>query len=87
MRRRHMLLFIAVLGLLSVALVAFLLYQSPLMTTVVLTAEAEPRAGVPAVGVADPVIDFTAPAYDGTTFSLAALRGKPVLIKFFRGHW
>jgi hypothetical protein len=43
--------------------------------------------GAPAVAVGRPVLDFTAPAADGRPFALASLRGRPYLLKFFRGHW
>jgi peroxiredoxin len=41
----------------------------------------------PAVRVGGPVLDFSATDDDGRPFSLASLRGRPVLLKFFRGHW
>jgi hypothetical protein len=41
----------------------------------------------PAVAVGEPIIDFTLPDHEGRPFDLAALRGKPFLLKFFRGHW
>ena len=44
-------------------------------------------AVVPAVAVGQPVLDFTAPDEDGKPYDLATLRGKPFLLKFFRGHW
>jgi len=40
-----------------------------------------------AVVVGGPIIDFTATDDEDRPFDLAALRGAPVLIKFFRGHW
>jgi cytochrome oxidase Cu insertion factor (SCO1/SenC/PrrC family) len=42
---------------------------------------------VPAVAVGAPLPDFTAPDENGAPFAIADLRGHPVLIKFFRGHW
>jgi ribose/xylose/arabinose/galactoside ABC-type transport system permease subunit len=30
---------------------------------------------------------FTAPDENGEPFDIASLRGSPVLLKFFRGHW
>jgi hypothetical protein len=42
---------------------------------------------VPKVAVGGPILDFTAPDDTGTAFELASLRGKPFLLKFFRGHW
>jgi len=41
----------------------------------------------PAVVVGDRVIEFTLPDHAGRPFALATLRGKPFLLKFFRGHW
>ncbi len=41
----------------------------------------------PAVKLGEPFLDFTAPDADGVPFHLGALRGKPFLLKFFRGHW
>jgi hypothetical protein len=41
----------------------------------------------PAVAVGRPILDFTAPDAEGQPFALASLRGRPFLLKFFRGHW
>ena len=41
----------------------------------------------PAVEVGSPVLDFEAPHAAGGSFDLASLRGRPFLLKFFRGHW
>jgi hypothetical protein len=41
----------------------------------------------PAVSVGAPIPDFEAPDAEGKPFALASLRGRPVLLKFFRGHW
>lgn len=41
----------------------------------------------PAIRVGEPILDFAAPDEAGKTFDLASLRGKPFLLKFFRGHW
>jgi len=41
----------------------------------------------PAVAVGGPILDFTAPDADGRPFQLSSLRGRPYLLKFFRGHW
>jgi hypothetical protein len=41
----------------------------------------------PAVAVGSPIIEFTLPDHEGRPFDLATLRGKPFLLKFFRGHW
>jgi hypothetical protein len=42
---------------------------------------------VPNVAVGGPILDFTAPDADGRPFQLSSLRGRPYLLKFFRGHW
>jgi len=39
------------------------------------------------VGVGQAAPDFTALDAHGAPFSPGGLRGKPVLLKFFRGHW
>jgi hypothetical protein len=41
----------------------------------------------PAVALGRPILDFTAPDAEGHPFALASLRGRPLLLKFFRGHW
>mgnify|MGYP001106539273 FL=1 len=41
----------------------------------------------PSVVVGGPILDFTAPDENGQPFDLASLRGRPFLLKFFRGHW
>ena len=41
----------------------------------------------PAVTVGGPLLDFTAPDENGKPFDLASLQGRPILLKFFRGHW
>jgi len=41
----------------------------------------------PAVAVGDRLLDFTAPDHAGRAFALSSLAGRPVLLKFFRGHW
>jgi hypothetical protein len=44
-----------------------------------------PAPGTVAVGEPAPL--FTADDADGRPFALAGLRGRPLLLKFFRGHW
>jgi hypothetical protein len=44
-------------------------------------------AATPAVQVGGPILDFVAPDEHGTPFDTASLRGRPYLLKFFRGHW
>ena len=41
----------------------------------------------PAVQVGGPILDFQAVDDRGASFDTAGLRGKPYLLKFFRGHW
>jgi len=41
----------------------------------------------PAFAIGSPLPGFTAPDETGATFDLASLAGRPVLMKFFRGHW
>jgi hypothetical protein len=43
--------------------------------------------GVPAVTVGQPILAFSAPDAEGRPFALSSLRGRPYLLKFFRGHW
>lgn len=45
------------------------------------------RTGSAAVAVGGPVVDFSATDDSGQPFDLARLRGRPFLLKFFRGHW
>ena len=42
---------------------------------------------VPAVIEGQPLPEFTALDETGAVFDSASLRGRPTLIKFFRGHW
>jgi len=41
----------------------------------------------PAIAVGGPMLDFTALDEHGAEFHLSSLRGRPILLKFFRGHW
>ena len=41
----------------------------------------------PAVSVGRPVVDFSTRDDAGEPFDTARLRGRPFLLKFFRGHW
>jgi hypothetical protein len=45
------------------------------------------RVGEGAIGVGDPLPDFSAPDENGAIFEAANLAGRPALLKFFRGHW
>jgi hypothetical protein len=40
-----------------------------------------------AIQVGESLRDFTAVDENGDEFSIASVAGKPVLLKFFRGHW
>ena len=40
-----------------------------------------------AVAVGEPLRDFSAPDENGEIIGLASTAGRPVLLKFFRGHW
>ena len=40
-----------------------------------------------AVRVGDRLRDFTAPDEQGEPFTLSGIEGRPILLKFFRGHW
>ena len=42
---------------------------------------------VPGVTVGQPALDFTTRDADGNNFTLSSLKGRPVLLKFFRGGW
>jgi hypothetical protein len=42
---------------------------------------------VPAVAVGRPLLAVQAPTDTGTPFDVSSLRGTPLLLKFFRGHW
>jgi hypothetical protein len=52
-----------------------------------LAAQSAQRRQPPAVAVGDRIIEFSLPDPEGRPFDLATLRGKPFLLKFFRGHW
>jgi hypothetical protein len=45
------------------------------------------KGGAGEFRVGQPVPDFSAPDENGEPFELASLAGRPVLLKFFRGHW
>jgi peroxiredoxin len=45
------------------------------------------RRRPPAVAVGEPVLDVTTTDDEGRAFTLSSLRGRPFLLKFFRGHW
>lgn len=40
-----------------------------------------------AVRLGDRLRDFTAPDEQGEPFTLSGIEGRPILLKFFRGHW
>lgn len=45
------------------------------------------KGGTGAFQVGSPVPDFSAPDDNASEFQLSSLSGKPLLLKFFRGHW
>ncbi len=52
-----------------------------------LAAQAGQRRTPAAVAVGGRILDFVLPDETGAPFDLASLRGRPFLLKFFRGHW
>jgi hypothetical protein len=52
-----------------------------------LAAQAGQLRSRPAAVVGGPIVDFVLPDHTGKPFDLATLRGRPFLLKFFRGHW
>jgi cytochrome oxidase Cu insertion factor (SCO1/SenC/PrrC family) len=52
-----------------------------------LRAQSAQAPKTPAVTVGGPILDFVAEDAAGEPFDLASLRGRPYLLKFFRGHW
>jgi hypothetical protein len=53
----------------------------------ILSSMAAQSAQSPALAVGDPILEFSATDENGEIFDSASLRGRPVLLKFFRGHW
>ncbi len=45
------------------------------------------KPNIPAVAVGGEMLALVAPDENGVDFDLSSLRGKPYLMKFFRGHW
>ena len=45
------------------------------------------KVGPDAIAVGEALRDFDAPDENGEIFRLATTRGRPLLLKFFRGHW
>ena len=45
------------------------------------------RVADDAVRVGESLRGFAAPDENGDDFSIASIAGKPILLKFFRGHW
>ncbi len=45
------------------------------------------RGGAGKFQLGAPVPDFRAPDENGEPFRLSSLAGRPLLLKFFRGHW
>jgi hypothetical protein len=72
-------------GLLGAMAAGFSLLGSGIFLGLAALGRQEPKE--PAVAVGSPVIDFSAPLDDDTLFDSNTLRGRPFLLKFFRGHW
>jgi hypothetical protein len=53
----------------------------------VLVAVSAQRAAADAIRVGEMLRDFTALDDRGELFSIASTAGRPLLLKFFRGHW
>jgi cytochrome oxidase Cu insertion factor (SCO1/SenC/PrrC family) len=53
----------------------------------ILSSMAAQSAQPPALAVGDPMLEFSAADENGEIFDSASLRGRPMLLKFFRGHW
>jgi len=53
----------------------------------VLTAISAQQVAPDAVSVGEVLRDFSAPDENGQTFELSQTAGRPLLLKFFRGHW
>ena len=53
----------------------------------VLSSLSRQSSNAPAVAVGQPMLEFSAPDENGEIFDSASLSGKPILLKFFRGHW
>jgi len=56
-------------------------------TLTLLVAISRQRAADDAIRVGEPLRAFTAPDEHDVPFSLASTAGRPILLKFFRGHW
>jgi hypothetical protein len=52
-----------------------------------LRAQSAQKPNRPAVEIGGPILAFSAPDENGVDFDLSNLKGKPYLLKFFRGHW
>jgi hypothetical protein len=72
-------------GLLGAMAAGFSMLGSGIFLGLSAISRQEPRE--PAVSVGSPIPDFTAPLDDDTLFDSTTLRGRPFLLKFFRGHW
>ncbi|MCA9737648.1 MAG: redoxin domain-containing protein [Gemmatimonadetes bacterium] len=46
-----------------------------------------PRTDLERVAVGTPAPDFTLAAYEGDPVRLSDLRGRPIVLVFYRGHW
>ena len=67
-----------VLAALSILLGAFFLFTVSISEQKGGSGELQPGSPLPA---------FSAPDHQGNTFDSSSLDGRPILLKFFRGHW
>lgn len=72
-------------GLLSVATGGLAAFVG--LTFVALRLQSGQRPNRPAVAIGEAMLAASAPDENGADFDLSILRGKPYLMKFFRGHW
>ena len=54
---------------------------------VILWAISAQKGGTGALQLGEPLLHFSAPDHQGNTFDSSTLDGRPILLKFFRGHW
>jgi len=53
----------------------------------ILTAVSAQQVAPDAISVGEVLRDFAATDENGVRFELSSLQGRPLLLKFFRGHW
>ncbi len=72
-------------GLLSGMAASLAILAGSLFLFVTLTSRLPEKR--PSAGVGQPAPDFTARDADDKNFTLSSLKGRTVLLKFFRGYW